>query len=270
MAGQPLRILQITDLHLRADPDGELYGVRTGATFRAVLERALGSPEWRPAAVLVTGDIAEDATAAVYERFVRLIEPYGLPVLCLPGNHDEPALMRGALQRNGVSFCESRSIHGWRVVPLDSFLPDEPGGALSAGELTRLERELVAAAGADEWVLVAVHHQPVPIGSAWLDGFGLANGAPMLELLARHPRARALVWGHVHQAWEGRHAQLRLLATPSTCAQFTPHTSRCVMDTRPPAYRRLELGAGGDVRTEVCWLEDLTLTERPPDTRAGT
>jgi hypothetical protein len=40
------------------------------------------------------------------------------------------------------------------------------------------------------------------------------------------------------------------------------------MDTRPPAYRRLDLHADGSISTEVRWLDDWTLTERPPDSRA--
>jgi Icc protein len=265
MPNEPLRILQLTDLHLRERRDGELYGVRTEDSFRAVLEHALGDPHWRPAAILATGDLAEDPSRAVYARLRAALEPCGLPVLCLPGNHDDPAFMRGALEGGLFSFCGSHSIAGWRFVFLDSFLRGEPGGALADAELARLDRELAAVT--DEWLLVAVHHQPVPIGSKWLDGFGLRNGPALIERLAAHPRARALVWGHVHQAFDARHGDVRLLATPSTCAQFTPGTDRCVMDTRPPGWRRLELGADGSVRTEVHWLKSWTPAERPPDSR---
>ncbi len=264
---ETLRILQVTDLHLRADEDGELYGVRTNASFRAVMERALADRAWQPAAVLVTGDLAEDATRAVYERFRGVMEPVGLPVLCIPGNHDDPDLLRQNLNGGNFSVGASRSIGRWRFVMLDSFLANDAGGALGDAELARLERELTDAAG--EWVLVAVHHQPVAIGSAWLDDVGLQNGPAFLAALARHQQARAVVWGHVHQVFESWHQHLRLLSTPSTCAQFTPRTARCVMDTRPPGFRRLELGPGGEVSTSVHWLENWTLRHRPPDSRAS-
>jgi Icc protein len=58
-----------------------------------------------------------------------------------------------------------------------------------------------------------------------------------------------------------------VLATPSTCAQFTPLTEHCVMDLRPPGYRWLELLPDGQVRTEVRWLQDWEVAERPPDDR---
>lgn len=263
---EPLRILQVTDLHLRSAQDGKLYGVRTNVSFRAVMDRALGDAQWRPEAVLVTGDLAEDPTGEVYQRFRSATEVLGLPVLCLPGNHDDPALMARMLNGGALAYCGSRSIGGWRIVLLDTVVPGEAGGALSDGELQRLERELTAAAG--QWVIVAVHHQPLAMGSAWLDEVGLGNGPALLSLLARHPHVRAVVWGHVHQASDRRHGHLRLLSTPSTCAQFTPHTAACVMDIRPPGFRRLDLYPGGDIQTQVIWLEDWVMTGRPPDSRA--
>ena len=172
---EPLRILQVTDLHLRAAQDGELYGVRTDASFRAVLERALGDVRWRPAAILVTGDLAEDPVPLVYERFRAAMEPLGLPVLCLPGNHDDPAVMARTLDSGPVSYCGGSSIGRWRFVLLDTVVPGEAGGALSDGELTRLDRELAGAG--DQWVFVAVHHQPLAMESAWLDVSACATGA---------------------------------------------------------------------------------------------
>jgi 3',5'-cyclic-AMP phosphodiesterase len=262
-----VRVLHLTDLHLRVEPGDVLYGVRTDASFRATLARALDDSHWRPDVILATGDLAEDAVPAVYERFRAALEPVGLPVLCLPGNHDDPVAMRRTLDGGLFSYCASRSVGNWRIVMLDSVVPGTPGGELAMSELTRLERELDDAR--DAWMLVAVHHQVLPMGSAWLDEYGLRNGAELLGLLARYPRARIVLWGHVHQASDRSHGSLRLLSTPSTCAQFTPGTTRCVMDTRPPAFRRLELAADGNLRTEVRWLDEWAPTERPPDSHAG-
>jgi Icc protein len=58
-----------------------------------------------------------------------------------------------------------------------------------------------------------------------------------------------------------------VMATPSTCAQFTPATERCIMDMRPPGYRWLELRPDGSVHTKVEWLQDWAVAERPPDDR---
>jgi Icc protein len=60
---------------------------------------------------------------------------------------------------------------------------------------------------------------------------------------------------------------MRMMSTPSTCAQFTPNTETCVMDLRPPGFRWLELLPNGDISTEVVWLDELRQTDRPPDSR---
>jgi len=266
-----LDVLHLTDVHLRARPQDALYGVNTEVTFRATLARALADPTRRPDVILATGDLAENPLPAVYARFRAALEPAGVPVICLPGNHDDPVAMRGVLDHGLFSNCPARRLGAWHVIALDSFLPGTPGGALGERGLARVAAELQAAG--DAWVLVAVHHQPLPMGSAWLDGFGLRDGAELLELLGRHPRARAVVWGHVHQASDrpwGPQGRLRLLSTPATCAQFMPGTERCVMDTRPPGFRRLRLGADGSIDTAVHWLDELAPAARPPDSYAAS
>ena len=68
---------------------------------------------------------------------------------------------------------------------------------------------------------------------------------------------RAVVWGHVHQAYDGLRKGVRFLATPSTCAQFLPNADDFAIDHRPPAFRTLELRADGSLLTEVVWVEQL-------------
>jgi Icc protein len=106
-------------------------------------------------------------------------------------------------------------------------------------------------------VLVCLHHPPVPVGSAWLDGVGLQNGAALLEVLDRNPQVRGVIAGHVHQEFDQQRGALRLLTTPSTCAQFTPRMQHCVMDQRPPGYRRLSLHEDGTLATRVGWLPEV-------------
>jgi 3',5'-cyclic-AMP phosphodiesterase len=48
---------------------------------------------------------------------------------------------------------------------------------------------------------------------------------------------------------------VRLIATPSTCAQFLPRSDDFAVDSRPPAYRTLELRADGTLITEVVWAD---------------
>jgi Icc protein len=91
--------------------------------------------------------------------------------------------------------------------------------------------------------------------SRWLDSVGLTNAAEFLNTIDRHQNVRAIVWGHVHQSYDSLRKGVRLLATPSTCAQFLPKAQDFAVDQRPPAFRTLELRADGSLLTEVVWVE---------------
>jgi Icc protein len=93
------------------------------------------------------------------------------------------------------------------------------------------------------------------MSSRWLDRVGLTNAAEFLHTIDAHRNVRAIVWGHVHQSYDCLRKGVRLLATPSTCAQFLPNSDDFAVDPRPPGYRTFELRADGSLLTEVVWVE---------------
>src|SRR5882672_1199005 len=246
-----VRLTHFTDPHLYGDERESLRGVATLPALTAALARAR-SRDWPPDAVLVTGDLVQDDPAG-YPHFRRLFGTLGVPVLCLPGNHDEPQAMQRELSGAPFVLGGFVDLGRWRIVLLDSCLPGSASGALSAPELAVLE-EALAGAGTRH-CMVCLHHHPVPMASRWLDRVGLANAAEFLHVIDGHRNVRAIVWGHVHQNYDALRKGVRLLATPSTCAQFLPNVDEFAVDRRPPAYRTLELRADGSLLTEVVWVE---------------
>ena len=267
MNSRVVRLLHLTDPHLFGDESGEIYDVKTSLSLRCVLQQARSDNPVLPDAILVTGDIADDCSSEAYTHLRNQLQGWGVPVLCLPGNHDEPALMARLLGSDGFQYCGRAEFGDWALVLLDSHLPREPSGRVAAPELERLAAELRQAA--ERHVLVCLHHPPVPIGSAWLDAVGLQNGAEVLHVLDRFSNVRVVLAGHVHQAFDTQAGRLRILTTPSTCAQFTPDTEDCKMDLRPPGYRWIELRADGSIRTEVSWLRNWVVSRRPTDSYAS-
>ncbi|EQD78383.1 Ser/Thr protein phosphatase [mine drainage metagenome] len=83
----------------------------------------------------------------------------------------------------------------------------------------------------------------------------LANPEALFAVIDKHPRVRGLLWGHVHQSFDALRNGVRLLATPSTCAQFRPRTEQFEVDPLPAAYRTLALRADGSIATELVWIE---------------
>jgi Icc protein len=249
-----MKILQITDPHLYGSAAGALRGVVTDASLHQVLDQAYASvPDH--AALLVTGDLVQDDPSG-YLRFRSIFGNSEKPVLCIPGNHDEPAIMRQSLSGAPFQMCGAYSAGGWQFVMLDSCDPGHVGGRLTVPELERLDRTLAASAAP---AMVCLHHHPIEMGSRWIDTIGLANRDDFWRVIEAHAHVRAVVWGHVHQEFEGHRGGVRLFATPSTGAQFLPKSERYAVDTRPPAYRSFELHSDGRIDSEIRWVDSLRL-----------
>jgi len=243
-----LQLLLFTDPHLFASPRGMLRGVQTLPSLERVLDHAAAHSSVE--ALICCGDIVNDEPEG-YAHFARLLERFGKPVYCIPGNHDDPAQLRAALSRPPFQVGGHVDVSNWRIVLLDSCVPGQALGAVSADELRSLERAL---GGTDRYALICVHHQPVSMSSRWLDAIGIANADELLRVIDAHDNVRAVAWGHVHQHFDAQRRGVRLLATPSTGAQFVPRSDNFAVDQRPPAYRRLTLHADGTLDTDVVWV----------------
>lgn len=247
-AGGIVRILQITDFHFLSHPGDTLLGVDTERSFAATLADVLAKGEV-PDLALLTGDLAQDASLESYRRLRGHLSGLPCPAYCLPGNHDDPALLHAELCGGSIHCQPDILLPHWRIICLDSAQPHSPIGHLRADQLALLESLLGRQAG--HHILIALHHHPVPSGSAWMDTMQLDNGPELFECLSRHPAVRGIVFGHIHQEFDLEHQGLRLLGTPSTCFQFLPAQAEFALDPRPPGYRWIELHPDGRIDTHV-------------------
>ncbi len=204
--------------------------------------------------VAMTGDLIQDDSREAYERFCESMMPLGLPVYCIPGNHDIRDIMKDALARPEFHYCESVVKGPWLITGIDSCIDDDAAGRVDDHEMERLEKILSETEA--EHVLICLHHPPLPVGSNWLDQVGLKNGEEFLRLIARTGKVRAAIFGHVHQAFEGAHESIQIIGTPSTCRQFKLASDEFALDDNPPAYRRVSLHSDGSVNTELIWVPD--------------
>ncbi|MCG3171562.1 MAG: 3',5'-cyclic adenosine monophosphate phosphodiesterase CpdA [Pseudomonadales bacterium] len=244
---RPLLVAQVTDTHLGVAHGSRLAGMDTDASFAHVLGLVRAAPR-RPDLLLATGDLASNGAPPAYVRVRDGFGALGVPWFWLPGNHDAMAAMSAVVGRGRPMVRDIRAA-AWQIVMLDSTVPGEVGGRLGDEELARLERLL--ADDTARHVLVCLHHQPVPVGCAWLDEQRVADAGALFALLARHRRVRALLWGHVHQEFSEERDGLLLLGSPSTCIQFAPGSDRFLLDDRAPGMRWLELHPDGRIDTRV-------------------
>ena len=246
-ADSSVLLVQLSDSHLFAEADGKLLGMDTCDSLWRVIERVL-QEQPRIDLILATGDLSQDGSQASYERFRSLTAAIEAPARWLAGNHDEIPPMRAAC--NGSMLLEPVIDLGtWRIVMLDSSIPGAVPGFLADSQLELLEQALSEAPQRHH--LICLHHHPVSIGCRWMEPIGLRNPDALFAILDRHPQARALLWGHVHQEFDQRRGDLRLLASPSTCVQFAPGSKEFQVGSEAPGYRWLRLHDDGWLETGV-------------------
>jgi len=248
-----LRVLQLTDTHLYANPVGSLLGINTLDSFQRVIQH-FRDYHWPLDILLATGDLVHDASPQGYAKMGEILSSFGVPVFCLPGNHDSPTVMREHLRGEDVHSDTVADHASWRFVMLDSVIPGQEGGRLEPDQLAQLDAAL---ASTDRHTLICMHHQPVGVGSAWIDTMAIENPDPLFQIIDRHPHVRGILWGHVHQTFEAWRGNVRLMASPSTCVQFTPNTDDFQVDEEPPGFRLLALFPDGTIRSEVVRTQEL-------------
>ena len=238
------RLVQISDCHLSASPDTPYRGLSADAGLAAVVKAVAA---WKPEAILLTGDLSEDGSEASYRRLAELIETLHVPVCALPGNHDVLELMQCYFPNGPYQDAWVEQAGNWKLLLLNSARPRRIDGCIEASDLLRVNQYLAGASPS----LLALHHQPVAIGSAWIDKYRLEQPAGLLNCVADLPQIKGVIWGHVHQVFETQIGATRFMSAPSTAANSLPASAKFTLDPAGPACRWLELFADGRLETGI-------------------
>lgn len=271
----PIRLIQVSDAHVLAQPGDSLLKVDTRLSLEGVLN-SIRKNDADMDALLITGDISQNGAVAAYHHVLEQVSGMAPIIRVLPGNHDHVTTLKQVWQAHTQPITD---LGNWRVVMLDSSLPESNAGHLAEDQLDLLEQ--ACATASQKHVLVAVHHNPVPVGSLWLDTMMIDNGHQLFAIIQRHPNVQAVLWGHVHQVYDSTYnfgvdqtgpdtiesaqgaqsnrRQVRLMACPATSFQFLPQSSSFALDSIAPGYRRLWLYPDGRLETEVVRVEGITL-----------
>ncbi len=249
-----LKVLQLTDSHLYADPYRCLLGINTLETFDQVLAQALHE-QGTPDLLLATGDLVHDASDSGYKRLLGRLKLTGIPTYCLPGNHDLPQKMKQILNQENVHTLPSVQAQGWSLIFLDTTIPGNESGNLDRHEMELLQ--LLLEAHPDKHTLICMHHHPLPVGSRWMDTMALKNPDEFFGLLHHHPQVKAVLCGHIHQEYDNTYNGVRLIGTPSTCVQFIAGQDDFGIDACPPGYRWLDLQPDGGIETGLGLLPEI-------------
>jgi 3',5'-cyclic AMP phosphodiesterase CpdA len=252
---KPVLLAQLSDLHLGADWEGVDPRPRLEQVIEAV--RALPNPV---DAVVVTGDLTADGAEEDSLLARQLLDRFEVPVHVLPGNHDLRASLRSAFDLPGEgddAIDYSVEVGELRLVVLDSIVPGEDRGALSAEQLRWLDAEL--GKEPERPAILAMHHPPLATGLPEWDAINLVapEREALAEVVGRHPQLRAIVGGHLHRVAASALAGCPVLSAPSTYLQLLPdfdppdfEDEDEVVWTGPPGYA-LHVLLDGELSSQV-------------------
>lgn len=242
-------IAQLSDLHVGAGDSGDPERDAVAALRR--LTHVAG----RADALLISGDLVEHGTPAEYARVRELLADVAVPVLPLPGNHDDRAALRaafpeleayGASERGPLHYAVSHG--GMRLVACDSSVSGQAYGALGEEQLQWLEDELARCPAAP--TLVALHHPPIATGMPMLDEIALAaaDRRALGGVLGRHSHVKGVVCGHTHFASVALLGRCPVTTCPSTWrvrAGLRLHDDGYALETGPAGFMVHLTTAGG-------------------------
>ena len=235
------RILQITDTHLAAS--GKLVSNTLdskSALDDAVADITAALPKLEEIdALLITGDLSDDGSASSYAMLRNALEPLGLPILPIPGNHDLRQPMRAAFDDLDLFAAKGRlnwfkDIGPLRLVGIDTLIEGSGGGVIDQETAEFLN----AALAFDGPVLLAMHHPPFTSGIRFMDEIGLAGTDLLAQSIEGSPADIRIVCGHLHMVTAGSIAGKTAIICPSTCSSFD-------VDFRPNAPVGFFPGGGG-------------------------
>lgn len=217
-----------SDTHIAANRKEKFLMVNMWDHLAACIREASAWPV-RPAAVMVTGDLAflmgRPGDYATFSEAIAPVRPLA-PLHLMFGNHDErehfwaafpadAAAQKDTLQRQAAVLPAERA--NWFM--LDSLdHTDRTPGELGPEQLAWLGRELDARP--DKPAIVLVHHNPQFKNHTT----GLKDTAELMKILAPRRQAKAIIYGHTHN-WhfeEDDESGIHLINLPPTSYPFLP------------------------------------------------
>ncbi|MCB0994045.1 MAG: phosphodiesterase [Acidimicrobiales bacterium] len=219
-------IAQISDLHVAEDHEYMRGFVDANAKLELAV-RYLNTMEQRPDVVIATGDLTDHGRPEQYALLAEILAASEIPVLLVPGNHDEREPFRSFARSSGHSYvpaegpiCYTIDDHEVRLVALDSLRLDHHDGEVDSERLAWLNATLAAAPNTP--TLVFLHHPPFTTGIWWMDCIGLTGAAELEALIRRHPQVVRVVSGHLHRPIETAWGHCIV-----SCAPSTTHQTQC-------------------------------------------
>ena len=266
-----MRILQISDFHLRGDGKLSFQVVDTASflkSTKAHLEHVFALDGQKPDMIVVTGDIADSGDEKAYLMVYEALRSFNVPVYAVPGNHDRRDRMVRILKgwtipnpQTAPFLCYAVQTEEARLLFLDTLNPGSHAGHMREAELAWLDNELQSNKNVP--TLIFMHHPPFITGLPAMDE-PFENREQMRTVLMKAPWAR-LCCGHMHRpiftVWAGVPCVTAPAASMQIELDFTPEGGDTFrMET--PGYLLHDF-EDGVFNTHVCQIYKKTEFDGP-------
>ncbi|SIR95810.1 Icc protein [Moraxella cuniculi DSM 21768] len=242
---QQMTLVQLSDLHLTGS-------IGKSPSYQSTLQALEAVVKLQPQLILLTGDLVNDGNSDAYDWLFLQLKNTGIAHFAIAGNHDVTHEIGTGLpyhQRLHLPLTADKRLldcHrlalddiNWQILLLNSSLAGCTHGALSQDTLAWLQSSL---AQHPMPTIIALHHHPQAVGSAWIDAYMLSNHQAFWQIIEQHPHVHTIVCGHVHQVHQLhplKNHRVQLLSCPSTDRQFLPFAHDFTIDKTASAGFRV-------------------------------
>lgn len=219
-----MRIIQLSDTHLRGDGKLSFQKCDTTTNTTRVVEYMCNLPEYAlPEYFVVTGDLAEGGTREGLEIVRDLLAKLPRPAYVVPGNHDKRDLYQEILPVNAPIekeiapfVCYSIDDKPIRSIFMDTSIPETHWGGLADEVGDWLEAKI--AEDQETPTIVFGHHPPCSTGLPAMDE-GFENVDRFAKILSSHPN---LIYccGHLHTPFTTMWRGINIRVCPSVSMQM--------------------------------------------------
>jgi Icc protein len=200
--------VQISDCHI---DDAQALGVNTDVNLAKIIDKITMI---KSEMLIISGDLTHNGTKKSYQKLQKILSPIETDIFVIAGNHDN-------LDNFSPEFkmLEKCTLGTWDILSINSVQTGKTSGLATTETLSKLDAQLSQSKA--NHIIIILHHPIVPMNSTWDDALSLENPQDLLTLLSKHPKVRAVLFGHAHEAAEFSKNGLKIIACPSTAVQFT-------------------------------------------------
>ncbi|MBV9576358.1 MAG: metallophosphoesterase [Gammaproteobacteria bacterium] len=225
-----VKVIQISDTHLFASDESNIFGIKSNLKFNEVMSKILIEDIIDADMILLTGDISQDETQQSYIKVVEILGKLAIPVYWIPGNHDNILQMETVFNNTkNFNFTRTLSLLNWKFIFLNTKLNGSDNGFLDRSELFLLKQEIEKSDG--KKLAVVMHHHPLEVNTPLIDNYILKNSDEFWEVI-NGSKVKLIICGHVHGDYKLKHKRISVETSPATCLQWQRGTKDLKIDKR--------------------------------------